>query len=134
MTGLPVPDLLGFSGGELTKFNNIKRPSVEKALERAEEAGRALDALQPAAGEPEAILNEWRLCARLAAHACRRVLLLNHNQGDARAMRREITKLSETLERQWMARNRQSDWADNRVELRRVADGYLAKNQKKLVL
>lgn len=127
LTGYPVPDILGVTGGELRAFDKIALENLEAAREQAERAVGLLERLETPIDHTRKIRDEWLLGGRLALHACRRVLWHNHGRGDRKELAREIENLAKWFEEAWLERNRESDLADNRADFQRIAQGYAAR-------
>jgi len=133
LTGPPAAgkDRLAVSR-ELRRYNAITRKGLDRAVESAEIALAGIELIEPPRASLRRLAGEWRLGARLAAHACRRALRLNYGLGDRRLLLQEIETLKDEFRGRWLERNRRSDLAETLRDFDEIRRGYASSRLRRL--
>lgn len=115
---------------EIGAFNKIKAAGFRKALKNAERAAALLERIKVSDEDISMVRDEWMMGARLAAHACKRALWMNHGEGNPKNLKKEIEGLAREFENIWLASDQESDLRDIRAEFKAIAKGYTRKPEK----
>jgi len=116
------PDQLGRLADDLAEAH--RAGSFHAALARLDEIMRPLDSARSARPDADLIGDEFRLCADLLRHACRRALFLLGDFSDTpAALLADLDALAQRHRQLWLARSRPGGLADSlaRFEPARLA-------------